>query len=440
VGGSLREVLAEVDAGRPGQAALRRAILALRSVVEEGGWPAVPDGPTLERGSAGERVGALRRRLAASGDLDPRHVSERFFDAELERAVQRFQARHGLLVDGRVGARTRTALNVAASRRLSQLRLNLERMRSLPHWSPGEHLVVNVPEQALHAWSDGRRLFSLRVVVGTARHRTPLFREHLTHLIFHPYWNVPPTLAAREVLPRLRRDPEAAMLQGYEVLDRLGRVLPLEELLLSGASDAGEGAGWSGSRAAAGGVPLGSESLRRGDHRIRQRPGEANALGFVKFMLPNEFNVYFHDTPEPRLFEDPSRAYSHGCIRVEQPVRLAVHALAEDGGWTAERVRAAMRGPTREVVLSRPLTVTIVYLTAWADPVDGSVQHREDVYGLDEALEAADQAPDAVPTGRAGGLGLAASSVARRDRQPHRSAGADAGGARSGVRSRRRER
>ena len=378
--GSARRALDSLDGSRPELHASWRALEELREIVERGGWPVVPEGELLERGVEEPRVEALRRRLAASGDLAASRAGGPRFDAELEQAVLRFQARHGLLVDGRAGRRTLAALNEPAAARLEQLRANVERMRSLPGWAEGEQLVVNVPEQVLSVWSEGRRLFRLRVVVGTRRHATPLFRERMTYLVFHPPWNVPGTLAARELLPKLRRDPEDFVRRGYEVLDRSDRFVPIEEIVLAG----GESGGWSGTGGAGAREPLSAGSLLRGDYRFRQQPGAENALGLVKFMLPNRFNVYLHDTPATSLFEEPSRAFSHGCIRVQEPLRLAEHALAGNRpAWTLEEILRAMRSPTEEVVLERPLTVTILYWTAWADPQDGSLQLRDDVYRLD---------------------------------------------------------
>jgi murein L,D-transpeptidase YcbB/YkuD len=284
-------------------------------------------------------------------------------DAATTVALRGFQERHGLAQDGVLGPATWRALTTPLSARLRQIELTLARWRSLPANPHQRAIFINIPRfrlYAMHAADDREgAMLQMDVVVGRVLEqlRTPTFNADLKHLIFRPYWEVPRSIALQELLPAARRDPAYFGRNNYELVDAAGRVVPYSAGQL--------------------------DTLAAGTLRVRQRPGARNALGAVKFMLPNANNVYLHDTPERSLFERTVRAFSHGCIRVADPAALALWLLGEDAGWTRERVEAEMqRSDPLQVNLATPVRVYIVYGTAVARE-DGSVLFLEDLYGLE---------------------------------------------------------
>ncbi len=352
---------ADHDVGR-----LQEAIGRYESIVDKGGWPTVAAGPRLKLGSMGPRVGVLRNQLEHSGDLQGQAVhgssqGDRF-DTALHAAVRRFQARHGLKTDGVVGRQTMEALDVSAAVRLRQLRLNLERARALGQLDNGRAIVVNIPEYRLRAYDSGRPVLDMRVVVGTEYNPTPAFSDTMTFIVFRPYWNIPESIVLKEMLPQMQRDPSSLKKKGIEAYTGAGekaRPVDLEEIDAARFETSG--------------------------YRLRQRPGPQNPLGHVKFMLPNQHNIYLHDTPSEGLFESADRNFSHGCVRVDKPLELADFVLHDKPEWDREAIQAAMveGDEDRTVSLPHPVPVYIVYLTAWVDS-DGTVQFRDDIYGLDE--------------------------------------------------------
>jgi murein L,D-transpeptidase YcbB/YkuD len=358
----------------PPFAAYRRTLEALetyrRLALEDDGArlsisprPIAPGDPYADA----PRLAQVLRRV---GDLRPDAAlpaNEHVYDGALVEAVIRFQRRHGLEPDGRIGSRTLRALNTPLSRRITQLELTLERWRWAPRAFASPPIVVNIPEYRLRA-SDARagRRVSMNVIVGRAyRHETPVLAAELTKVIFRPSWNVPLEIQREELLPRLERDPALLEREQYDVIDRRGNVvigLPEDELLAL---------------------------LRSGSLRLRQRPGPHNALGLVKFVFPNRHGVYLHATPVTELFSRSRRDFSHGCIRVEDPVGLASWVLRDQPEWTPDRVREEMNGTeTRVVNAPRPIPVLIVYGTAVVTE-DREVRFLDDVYGHDRALEKA---------------------------------------------------
>ena len=333
----------------PQYAALREALSRYRAIAEKGGWPAVaaPQRP-WRPGQRAPEVAALRARLAVEGDL---HASAHgakalVFDVAVAAAVKRFQLRHGLEPSGTVDRHTLAALNVPAPDRVRQIELNLERWRWLSPALEDRFVLVNIAGFELHAFDGGRDTLRMRVVTGNAaRTPTPVFGRPMTHVVFRPYWNVPTSIAEDEILPAVYRD------RGY--LRRHNMVLVKDE----------------------------------GGTQLRQRPGPGNALGLVKFLLPNPFGVYLHDTPEDALFARARRDKSHGCVRVERPFELARFALGGAPEWTPARIKAAMaRGGEQHVALPAPLPVFVTYLTAWADE-GGVTRFFPDVYEHDAAQE-----------------------------------------------------
>jgi murein L,D-transpeptidase YcbB/YkuD len=331
-------------------------------------------GRSVRRGERYAGAGVLRRLLAALGDLEPQADPAAHgdtLDDALSTALRRFQDRHGFESDGVLGRRTFAALTVPLARRARQIELAMERLRWLPAFvSPP--IVVNVPEFRLFApRALGERepdMLRMDVIVGQnlPETQTPVFLADMKYVVFRPYWDVPESILQRELLQEILRDPAYLERNHYELV--------------------------RGQRDGSPVVPPTAENLRAlqsGALRLRQRPGELNALGAIKFAMPNHHSVYLHATPARRLFREPSRAFSHGCIRVADPVALAEHALRDtEGDWTAEKIRLAMNGePNQRVQLARPIPVLILYVTARATE-SGQVRFFEDIYGHDEKLDA----------------------------------------------------
>ena len=357
-----------------GYSRLQDALVHYRAIAESGGWPTLPDGPTLRPGDRDAAVAALRTRLAREdmdGPVGPPGTDVDLYDAALEAAVRRFQARHGLDVDGAVGRQTRQALNTPAATRAAQIVANLERRRWLGA-APGQRQVrVNVAAFTLEAIDGPDVALRTRVIVGRPYRPSPEFADRIRYLVLNPYWEVPPRLAAQDKLPLIRRDPAYLAREHLRVLRGWGEAArELDPATID----------WQRVRA-----PL--------PFRLRQDPGPWNALGQVKFMFPNSHDVYLHDTPARELFAHAERGFSSGCIRVQQALALADWLLADDPAWPPEALRAAIdSGKTRTVNLRRPVPVYLLYWTAWVDS-DGTVQFRRDIYDRDGPLAAALAAP-----------------------------------------------
>jgi murein L,D-transpeptidase YcbB/YkuD len=341
--------------------------------------------PSLERlstlaaivrpGDVSAGLSVLHRRLVAFGDLaaDVPAPPEPFvYEGALVDGVKRFQIRHGLEPDGVLGGGTQAALRVPLAVRVRQIELALERLRWLPHLGDKRFVAVNIPMFRLWAWDvippDGAPSFDMGVIVGRALNtQTPVFVEEMRSVIFRPYWNIPWSIARAETLPAVERDPEYLRRQNMEIVSGFG-------------DDARP-------------VPATAENLarvRQGQLRVRQRPGPNNALGLVKFVFPNDQNVYMHGTPAVQLFGRFRRDFSHGCVRLEDPVALAEWALADQPDWPRDRILAAMHGhATITVNLRRPIQVILFYVTAVVMPEDGTVHFAEDIYRHDARLEKA---------------------------------------------------
>ena len=342
---------------------LKVKLAELRQQAKMGGWTIVPDGETLKPGMRDARLPAIRQRLIEGGDLDPDSEVGDVYDGVIVAAVKNFQYRHGLDEDGVIGPATLAEMNVPIEHRIEQIRLNMERRRWMADDLGDPHVFVNLADQYLKVVKlEGdreRTTHTALTVVGKPYHRTPVFQETLEYLEFNPYWNVPPSIARNEFLPELKRDPGYLKRQNIRIFAASGEVDPYA-------------VNWN---AISGSVP----------YSMRQDPGPWNALGQVKFMFPNKFNVYIHDTPAKGLFSRSTRTFSHGCIRVQDPQELARVILGLDG-MSREQVDAYFASPERRVVrLKRPIPVHITYLTAWVNK-DMSVHFRKDIYGRDEQL------------------------------------------------------
>ena len=353
----------------PGYAELVNALAGYREILAHGGWPKVPRGRSLRGGDRGTRVATLRRRLRISGDLRGWAGRKPVYNQAVARAVAHFQARHGIPVDGIAGGPTLVALNVSVQARIRQLQVNLERFRWLPAELGGRYIYVNIPDYKLYAYEAGEPVLVMRVVVGDEyRSATPVFADSMTSVVFRPYWYVPHRILVREIVPRVRRKRSYLVRNHFEVVDakQESRVLNPRRI------------NWS------------RVDFRK--VRVRQRGGSpTNPLGLVKFMFPNQFAVYLHDTPSRKSFGSPQRAESHGCVWVEKPVELADYVLARQGAWNPTTIRQAMlkaqpasqagRVDGRSVTLDQPLPVYIVYFTAFVR--DGILNFRPDPYDRD---------------------------------------------------------
>ena len=362
----VREALAGLHPPHTGYVQIRKALDLYRQIANAGGWPVVPDGPSLRLGDEDDSVGLVRQRLVISGDIETYEPENALrYDRTLEAGVRRFQERHGLEKDGIVGKETRRSFNISVADRIRQLQVNLERWRWIPHDLGEPYLLVNIADFTLTIVERGRPVFEMKVIVGRPFRKTPVFSRKMTFLVFNPYWNVPHKLAVQDILPKIKEDPGFISKQDFT-------------LLSSWADDAPEihpaTIDWS--------------LIDKGNfpYRLRQKPGLKNALGTVKFMFPNKFAVYLHDTPSRGLFKSVARDFSSGCIRVEQPVWLAAYVLRGQDGWTVDKITEVIAGGENKTVnLRQPIDVHLLYWTAWVGE-DGSVQFRDDIYDRDQPL------------------------------------------------------
>ncbi len=364
----LSRAVAQLATQAPMAVPLRQALAHYRALADHPAWqsplPALP-GRKLDAGQAWNGLSLLAQRLQALGDLTAGTPVPERLEGELLAALMRFQERHGLSPDGVLGRRTLQQLNVPPAQRAEQIALTLERLRWTPLRQASRMVVVNVPEFMLRAYEvqNGKInvKLTMKVIVGKALDtRTPLFDEEMRFIEFSPYWNVPPSIARQETVPHLRADPGYLARQGMEFVAAGGQVVTTL-------------------------APEHLDAVLSGAWRIRQRPGPKNALGDIKFVFPNNDNIYLHHTPSPGLFERDRRDFSHGCIRVQDPVALANFVLQDDPDWPEERIRAAMSsGQSSTLRLAQPVTVLIAYSTVVVKA--GRVFFYPDLYGHDQLL------------------------------------------------------
>ncbi len=364
---SLDQFFAGWQPANPNYAALRSVLAEYRALAAKGGWGAIPLGGAIKPGTSDPRIPGIRARLALTDgpitNVNP--ADAEVYDDALVEAVKRFQARQGLDVDGVIGSTSIIAMNVPVADRIKSIIVAMERVRWMPEDLGQQYLIVNIAGFELRRVRSGKIEERMAVVVGKPYHRTPVFSDRIRYLEFNPYWNVPPAIATKEELPKLRRNPGAVAAQGFEAVQG-DRVLALQSI------------DWS--RYGPGNFPF----------QLRQRPGDHNALGRVKFIFPNPHNVYLHDSPARSLFGRRERAFSHGCIRLARPLELADQVLKAGGvqGWNSERIEGVVASAKTTVVnLREPLPVHITYLTAWTD--GGVASFRQDIYGHDAKLLAA---------------------------------------------------
>jgi len=339
-----------------------KAILAqYQRIKTEGGWQSIPDGPTLKKGMENDRVKLVRKRLLTTGDLaGTASIESAIFDDELEQAVRHFQQRYGLEPDGVAGKNTLEAMNVPVEMRIDQIRVNLERIRWVLHEDLDTFVFVNIPGFKVYYVRNEKLEWTSRAQVGKLYRQTPVFKADMTYLEFNPTWTVPPTILAKDILPAVRKDPGYLKKRNIRVIDGKGKVVNSKSI------------NWS------------KYTGKNFPYQLRQDPGPSNALGLVKFMFPNKHLVYLHDTPSKNLFDREARAFSSGCVRIEDPFEFAQLLLGKE--WDAKRIDGIIESKkTTKVNLTKPVPVILFYLTALPE-FDGRFHFRNDVYSRDEAV------------------------------------------------------
>jgi murein L,D-transpeptidase YcbB/YkuD len=358
----MRAALQALPPSHTGYKRLRVALAQYNAMEEKGGWPPLAAGPLLEFGAYHREVAFLRHRLRIEGDLELRPIrDEEFFDRAVEHAVERFQVRYGLKMDGVVGPATRAVMNVPVTERIEQIRLNMERWRWLPRHLGQRYIMVNTAGFELAVFENQQPQFTMWVIIGTPERQTPVLNGMMHTVVFNPYWTVPSTIAVEELIPRQRRNPDFLSKRGIRVYSKGMELDP-------------RSVDWS---------KVNKNYL---PYTLRQDPGPRNPLGRIKFLFSNQYQIYLHDTPTQRLFNQQRRAFSHGCVRVEDPVRLANFLLGHNTGWDLDKITqtlAANDNVEEAVPMQQPVPIYLVYWTAWVAE-DGGVFIRPDIYERDQ--------------------------------------------------------
>lgn len=343
---------------------LKNGLKNYRLLSENGGWPIIPEGETLKKGMTDDRVAIMRKRLTITGDLDASAVAEDnlLFDDAVEAAVKQFQFRHNLTQDGAAGKNTIAQMNISAEKRIDQMRINLERARWIMHKLEPDFLVVNIAGFNIRRVTDDEIVYYSNVIVGRPYHQSPVFKATIKYFVINPTWTVPYSIATKETLPKLRKDPGYLASKNMIIMDRSGKKLDPSTIDFSKYSR--------------GNFPF----------TVRQEPGPNNALGEVKFIFPNSYSVYLHDTPGRSLFSREERAFSHGCIRLQKKWELLMSLMDDPEVWNMDKINKILAsGKTTTVNLTEPIDILILYWTAGADKQD-HIYFNEDVYKRDPAV------------------------------------------------------
>jgi murein L,D-transpeptidase YcbB/YkuD len=340
-----------------------------REIVENGGWPVIPEGETLKPGMKDERVAVMRKYLTITGDYNAEEPVEddELFDERLEAAVKEFQLRHNLTQDGVVGKGTLAQMNVSVQERIDMIRINLERLRWIMAELEPDFLVVNIAGYNIRRLTHKETVYYSPVIVGKKYHKSPVFKGTMTYVVINPTWTVPYSIATKETLPKLQKDAGYLAEKNMVIMDRNGKILDPNTIDFS------------------------QYSRSNFPFTIRQEPGPQNALGQVKFMFPNKYAVYLHDTPARSLFSREDRAFSHGCIRLQKKWELLID-LMDDPEWNMDKINGILASEELTTVkLKKPIDILILYWTAGADQ-EGRLYFNRDVYTRDQALlEALDE-------------------------------------------------
>jgi len=333
----------------PSYNALREELEKYAAIARKGNWDTIAT--TKAKYVVGKNfpeIGHFKNRLAASGEFTVTGDTTSTFTPELEAAIKEYQSTHGITADGKITPALIKSLNVPANARMAQILINMERMRWMPTRKEGKLILVNIPEFTLHVTEGESHVQHMPVVVGKEGHTTVMFADDLEYVVFSPYWNIPPSIVRNEILPSMNKNGNYLEKNNMEIVNDGGKGLPT----------------------------------------IRQKPGATNSLGKVKFLFPNSFNIYFHDTPVKSLFEKDVRAYSHGCIRLGDPVWMANYLLQDSPEWTPEKIDAAMNSGTEKTVkLKKAVPVIITYYTVWVDE-NKKLNFRTDIYDNDKVVGA----------------------------------------------------
>lgn len=334
---------------------LENTLIEYESIEEYGGWNIVSSGNSIKKGDCGPRVTLLQDRLSINSN------SQECFDEVTEEEVKKFQSRHGLVVDGIVGSKTLRALNVPVSERIKQIELNIERQKD---FLPDEqYVLVNIPAFELIIVENNNVLESLQAIVGTNKNKTPVLTSKINYIELSPYWNIPQSIASTETLINIKKDPN--------YLSR-NNIVVFEDWTEGAKEINPNNINWS------------NVTRSNFKYKLRQDPGVLNPLGNMKFMFQNDYNVYLHDTNKRHLFYKQKLEFSHGCVRVEDPIVLALYLLEGNSKWSYEKLNALIsKGETTIISLPTPVSIYIVYWTVWIDK-DGIVNFRDDIYGLDK--------------------------------------------------------
>jgi len=352
----------------PAYGQLRTELAKYRQIAAQGGWRPIPEKLKLHRGSTGAAVNLLKQRLVVDGDLNPADLGRNnHFDRELEAALQRFQHRHGLRANGTTDDETRKALNFTVEKRIRQIEWNMERWRWLPDELGPRYIMANIPDFRLFVVENQVTVMSMKTVVGRITQPTPVFMDIMSYLELNPTWNVPNSIVADEMVPKAKKDPEFLAKKRIRIYSNWS---PTAKEIDPKTID------WA------------KVNPKKFPYRMIQDSG-VNPLGRIKFMFPNQFDVYLHDTTQKSLFQRSRRMYSHGCIRVEKPYELGEWVLKDDPAWSKERlVKEIRKGKRQQINLLKPIPVYVIYLTAWFD-TRGHIHFRDDIYDYDKSLEKA---------------------------------------------------
>lgn len=354
----VQKAMESLAPNNPSYVALTKALAKYKAVGAQGGWPEFPAGAKLKPGAVDTRVESLRQILIAQGDMAQPAASpaKTIYDTATVEGVKRFQERHGIEPDGIIGAATQAALNKTPSDAIAQIELTLERMRWMNHDLGARYVLVNVPAYRLTAVAGNRRMH-MDVIVGKPDTKTPMFSKEITNVIINPTWSVPAKIATREMLPKIRKNPDYLSRAGFSVVDRNGETIAPESI------------DWE------------SDNF---NYTFRQSAGDGNALGKVKFTIPNSDNIYLHDTSQPHLFDRTERSLSHGCIRLSAPKAMTDFVL-KDAGWDAKKIDKAYDAEATRSIAITPLPVHLVYWTAWVDEA-GRTRFNPDIYRMNPSL------------------------------------------------------
>ncbi len=348
--------------------ALKKELKHHRNIADNGGWPVFPSSVTLRSGDTNNAIPTLRQLLSKTGDyLTTTTITPNLYDDELVAAVKQFQGRHHLKVDGIIGNNTRRSLNTPVEKRIQQIILNMERWRWMKHDLGSKYVLVDIAGFNLQGVVDDSSQIEMRVIVGTLHHETPIFSDTIKYIEFNPFWNITPGIARNEMLPDLRKDNNYLSSKHIKLFSNWkSDGEELDPLTIN----------WN---------EISRKQISR--FKLRQEPGPWNALGVVKFVFPNKYSVYLHDTPGQNLFEEANRAFSHGCIRLNKPQQLAQFLLGfNDAGWTDETIQRVIENKKRKVIkLKEPIPVHLVYQTAWVNK-NGVLHFSKDIYGRDKKL------------------------------------------------------